>query len=328
MKLIYYPIITFVCFELALLILGYRPYNYDHYKIKTNPSSAFVGDSSYGIKLNPGNYKISLNDSIEFKSTHCKNGRRETVHPSLNRKKRIAFLGCSFTYGYGVDNNKNFVQKLQNLDTTHIYENFGVIGYGTVQSYLQLKNEIIPNSENYEAILLNFSAVHLSRNVLSPYFRKNLKLGFGKANPEINQNMKNARFPYIDENVHSIEYETWANLHQNWLFREYLASVNWLQTLWEKSSTNVNREIELTELLIKEMNELCYENNIKFGLVLLDELNNDRVLSHPVPNFVRVDFDFESTTLTHYPVDSHPNESGHEHIATILSPFIQKILAE
>lgn len=112
-RFLYYPVLVISCFEIALLLLGYRSYKTTLYKVETHPANAFIGDSLLGIQLNPGNYQITLNDSVTFHATHDINGKRVTVNQPNFNDKQIVMLGCSFTYGYGVNDNETFTSLLQ-----------------------------------------------------------------------------------------------------------------------------------------------------------------------------------------------------------------------
>mgnify|MGYP000515951466 FL=1 len=66
---IYIVLLLFPCMELALRIMGGKPYIQEDYKISITPSNAYAGHDSLGIQLNPGEYKIVLNDSVKFTAT-------------------------------------------------------------------------------------------------------------------------------------------------------------------------------------------------------------------------------------------------------------------
>jgi hypothetical protein len=65
-------------------------------------------------------------------------GFRDAAH-GAKVKKRIAFLGDSFVWGYDVEANERFTEKLQLLMPDWEVLNLGVSGYGTDQEYLMLQ---------------------------------------------------------------------------------------------------------------------------------------------------------------------------------------------
>src|SRR6266540_4873193 len=71
---------------------------------------------------------------------HNSRGFRETNHV-LDTKPRIIFLGDSFVWGYDVEQNERFTDKLRDKLAGWSVYNLGVSGYGTDQEYLLLKRQ-------------------------------------------------------------------------------------------------------------------------------------------------------------------------------------------
>ena len=61
---------------------------------------------------------------------------------SNNAKPRIALIGDSFTFGFGVNDNETFHAELSARDTTSDYINGGIPGYSTDQQYLFIKHSM------------------------------------------------------------------------------------------------------------------------------------------------------------------------------------------
>ncbi len=326
---LYYPILTFVCFELALLILGYRRYQTVDYQVDMQPAYAYLADDSLGIALKPGNYSIVLNNAVHFDAIHTTENRRFTpgATPDSNKAK-VTFLGCSFTYGYGVNDNETFAANIQENHPEWQLENQGVIGYGTVQSLLQLEKIILEGET--DAVLLNFSSFHFMRNSLSQTYRKNLKLGYAHSSESVDTVMADAKFPYINSCDCEPQFANWSNMHENWYGREYLASINWFQTMSEQYKDAKLDEVALTTCLFEKMQKMCKQANIKFGLVCLDQTAETKTLHANLPSlpWLDVKFDFEDDTQTFAPHDSHPNAIGHLTIATKIDPFLEKLLRD
>lgn len=78
-----------------------------------------------------------------YKNIHVVNndfGFRDINHNYKEKnKKRIMFIGDSFCWGYGVNQDKIFVELLRNKLTEYELFNCGVSGYGTDQEYILLK---------------------------------------------------------------------------------------------------------------------------------------------------------------------------------------------
>lgn len=330
-KVLFYTVLVVVCFEIALWILGFRPYENVDYKVVSEPKNAFMGDPDLGIRLNPGSYTITLNDSVEFKTTHLDNGQRKV--PNLNEISdssagEIHFFGCSFTYGYGVNDEETFAAITQKEWPNYRVYNHAVSGYGTVHSLLQLQEE--DNLMQDDVVLLCFSTYHFMRNPLSQEYRSRLKIGFENSSKNLDKKMENARFPSKQGCNEEINYFSWEEMYENWAGRELFATINFLQTQWDYYLDSDLDQVAIAECLIQEMYDNCAARKVKFGVVCLDQDKRTQKLQKALPDipWVSVQFDFGNSDLTNLPFDSHPNAKGHQFIHYKLSPFLGELLSK
>lgn len=321
-----YPVVFVLCLELALRILGWGTFYVDNYSIKAEPENAFIGHDQFGIQLNPGEYKITLNDALEFRTTHGVGNYRITPGNALVEDSDVLMLGCSFTYGYGVDDDKNFTAVLQKAFPDLNFKNGGVIGYGTVQSLMQLREVV--RTDSLKAVLLNFSSFHFMRNGLSQTYRSNLKVGYQRSSLEVESLMQRARFPYITSCDLEIHYQPWETMYTNWYGREWSAIVNWRQLADDRRRDADLDELRITECIIREIAALCEERDIAFGLVCLDSTAETEALRRTLPGlpWLNTNFDFTSEALTNLPYDSHPGVAGHQYLAKKIEPFLTQLL--
>jgi hypothetical protein len=75
----------------------------------------------------------------------------------------IMTIGCSYTWGHGVENDSTYASKLEEKTGLRV-ANFGMGGYGTVQSLLMLHRNL---NTQPRIIIYGFLNVHITRN-LSP----------------------------------------------------------------------------------------------------------------------------------------------------------------
>lgn len=324
---LYYPLMIFICLEVALRILGYQHFRNDDYKVSSHPRNAFIGDAQMGIALNPGTYHIQLNEGPAFTTTHLDDGTR-VVDNRLNDTLNILLLGCSFTYGYGVDDTAHFSSLLQADFPDQGIRNGGVVGYGSVQSLMQLKEAM--DSNHLEVVLLHFSSYHFMRNTLSPQYRSNLKIGYQRSSHHVDNLMQEARFPYKENCSDAISFAHWTEMYTNWPGRDWLAAVNWIQSSLDRSAEHEAEQLIITTCIIEEMQELCTDRGIAFGLACLDTTTATEQLKAKLPhvNWLDVNFDFEDAQLTNQPYDSHPSAQGHRYIAQQIRPFLSRLLYE
>lgn len=77
--------------------------------------------------------------STTFKAIHNSMGFRDIEHTQTKSKPRIMILGDSFVWGYDVNQEDRFTDKLQQKLPVYEILNLGVSGYGTDQEYLLLQ---------------------------------------------------------------------------------------------------------------------------------------------------------------------------------------------
>lgn len=325
---IIYPVVLFLCIEISFRIVGYNSFYNDDYSIKSSPKNAFIGHSKFGIQLNPGRYTITINDKVNFVTNHERGNHRLTpgsIHPDA---PDLLFLGCSFTYGYGVNDNENFPALIQAQFPEFNVRNSGVVGYGTVQSLMQLEEAI--KISTVKTVLLNFSSFHFMRNTLSQNYRSNLKIGYERSSEDVNNNMKTARFPYKSSCGSKIKFQSWDSMYSNWFGREWFASINGMQSIYDKSRDDGIDQIAVTKCIIQEMATLCEANGIHFAVICLDSNAETKKLEKLLANvsWFNVNFHFGDKKVTNLPYDSHPNTLGHLLIAKRITPFLNALLNE
>ena len=311
-------------------IVGGRPYSEEIYHIEIEPENAFIGDPSLGIALRPGEYDITLNEEVHFHTTHLTEGRRKVAFKTdSSYEKRISILGCSYTYGYGVNDDEHFTSLLQKEFPTYNFSNHGVIGYGTSQSYLQCK-ELCESADKPDEIFLMFSAAHFDRNTMTPQYRRAMGIGFGRSMDRNPEGMSEASFPYytLEDERLKLNQVKWSEMYEDWWGRSFSASINWLQTQMEIYERHQMKVVEVTAALIREMNENCQEAGIDFKLFILDNSDETNELSLILDKedikTLDIDFNFNDGDLTNSPYDEHPNPKGHQYITNKIIHFLEE----
>lgn len=322
-----YPVGVFLCLEIAFRIMGYQPFHNDDYSLQSTPPRAFIGHPQWGIQLNPGTYQISINQGLTFTARHLEDHSRYVT----GRQKKatdVLLLGCSFTYGFGVDDNQNFASLLQHVYPEAGIENLGVVGYGSVQSLMQLQEHL--TTDSLKVVLLHFSSFHFMRNILSPQYRSNLKIGYNRSSQQVDNLMHDAKFPYKPSCAEPIAFVSWAKMYTNWPGRGWFAAMNALQTAFDQASEDLDQQVDITACLLEEMRNLCLRQGVQFGVICLDTTPETQQLKQRLPgmNWLDVGFDFKDQTVTNRPFDSHPNPTGHRRIAQKIQPLLGRLLHE
>lgn len=81
------------------------------------------------------------------------------------KAKKVAVLGDSFTFGYGVNDNETFTNKLNDLNHNYSFLNYGVPGYSTDQEYLLLK-ELLKDKTISQYVIVFYLGNDLLDNAL------------------------------------------------------------------------------------------------------------------------------------------------------------------
>lgn len=324
--MLFLVLITPVCLELALRILGYGAYHQTEYSIVSKPVMCLQASSELGFSLGEGVYAVSMNGAPAYTATHV-NGQRITSRTAkADSLPELFVMGCSFTYGMGVSDSVSFPYQLQQQFPEWNIRNFGVPGFGSVQSLLQLKDEISSGTIP-EVVIVNFCDFHHQRNSLTPRFRNSLVLGYQRSNNEASEALQQSRFPYIEKGtIKTVDYE---HLYSNWLGRETFATVHYIQSINDKRN---EAEIDLVEnslVVFRKMQALCDTHGITLivtGLTnnwetrkFLKQLDTEGIQT------VDISLDLKNKKYNQLPYDSHPNGRAHTHFAQQLTTVLNRL---
>lgn len=86
-------------------------------------------------------------------------------------KEEVWFFGCSFTFGWGVTDGDDFVARLAAKLPRYRLRNFGVPGYGTVQSLLRFRQELAAAKAPPRLVIYGQIDQHDIRNAATRWWR-------------------------------------------------------------------------------------------------------------------------------------------------------------
>jgi hypothetical protein len=269
---------------------------------------------------------------LAFKTSHGRDSLRISSYKEFaDSLPQIFVMGCSYTYGWGLNDRESFSFLLQEAFPAYKMRNFGVPGYGTVQSYLQLKREIrkgnIPT-----AIIINYADFHADRNVLSPIYRKHLYMGYQRSNEQVSANLEIGRIPYLAESGdrYQLSWISWKQMYTNWKGRESLALVNFLQEGADRIASQQVQSTAASLYVFARIRDLCEINGIRLwvsGLTctaptqdFLSQLQDKQIET------LDIALDLSLPQFSLHPFDSHPNARAHQHYASMLQVYLDKEL--
>jgi hypothetical protein len=240
----------------------------------------------------------------EFEVTYTIGKDLERLIPvPPNPRGRIYFLGCSYTFGWGVEDHQSYPYVLATRHwTSWEIRNRSSNGWGTAHAYLVLRKEL--ETLTSPAIFV-YSMIpdHIPRN----YIRTEWLQSLAKSN------RKHPHFELSDGKL------------------TYLGTVGAAES--RAGDDEVRRkEVQLTVALLVAMNRLASEHKLPFYVVLLPQKHrvawgwNDwppAIIRALVENRIPfVDLTEMHDDVEYFKQDAHPSPKGHEIIAAALSRSI------
>lgn len=322
-------IIVFAVGEIFARIKGERPWTLytDVQNIKMTPKTGLIiQQPELGFTNGPGVFRVKWNGAYSFTATIGKNHRRITRPTGSGTgaalKPEIWLFGCSITFGWGLNDNETFAWLAQEKLPGYKLENFGTVSYGTVDSLLQMRQEIRSGNKPAIAILM-YGSLHDDRNTLARYHRK----GLAPALPNYNGVM----FPYarFDKNE-KLKYMRSEVKFTEFPLMRYSALAHFLETTydtWEGKQYNAH---EVSKAVIIDFYKLCKKNHVVFAVAGItgDEGTKEMIEFCNKKGIPAVDISIDLNAKGYIiPRDRHPDARANEIYAVKLEGFINNGLA-
>ena len=159
--------------EIALRNAGWEPWQVTAATIQVEPGGRmFAVDPELGYTHIAGQYRVELPTGFAFGVTHDADTLRLTGPATeVTGQPEIWLLGCSFTHGWSLDDEQSYPWLLQQRMPDFQIVNFGVSGYGTVQSLIQMQRAL-DSGRRPAAIILAYAHFHEVRNTFVRKRRK------------------------------------------------------------------------------------------------------------------------------------------------------------
>lgn len=329
--ILFYSIST--CFILLLLeailrLFGEGVYHSQPYNITSYPKPALIGHHRLGFALSPGHFDITLNHKLQFSANHTPDSNRVTKLASKTSKaKEIWIYGCSFTYGWGLDDTASFPFKVQKALPQFNILNKGVPGHGTVQHLMRLGRELRTAKRKPRLVVLCYGSFHDDRSVLSHQQRRFYKRAM--FSDKTNRDFTHIRLPFIAlSDPQTINFESIANLYAPWSVSRKSALMNFVETKWLGMKDRYS-DMEMASLhLISEMNDIAEDAGIEFLVAgILQNEKTEEMLGMLTDEQID-NLDISVNTLdpsyTLAPYDDHPNSKATQGYKNTLVEFVRK----
>jgi hypothetical protein len=317
--------ISFFAAELILRMLGRTPWKINENTITVEPGGKlFNKHPKLGYVQRPGKYLITLANGYTFTVTHDAEGCRIT-HPinsndTTNQKEGIWIFGDSMNYGWSLNDDEVYPWFLQEKLPNNEIVNFGVNGYGTLQSLIQFE-EALKSGRKPKIAVINYGSFHDRRNTL---LRERKKLIAGPWNSIGLITQPYARF----NNEGQLEYNFTSTEYIELPFIRSSALINFTERIFNYFEEQINRSHEVSKEIVKDFYKLASENNVEFVVagIWWDPLTKEMIefcRQNNIP-VVDISIDLDQPGKRNYPHDDHPVKEVHmEYCNMLLDYFYQ-----
>jgi hypothetical protein len=156
-------------------VLRLREAPRDEPDIEIEPGGRYqVPDPELGFRPIPGSFRARFGNDYEWRLTNLPDSTRITrpleQYAGAAPRPGIWVFGCSFVQGWGLDDDDTLPWKLQERFPDYDVVNFGVGGYGTLQSLRQFRRALGGRPKPLVAVLV-YADFHDERNVRTTGWR-------------------------------------------------------------------------------------------------------------------------------------------------------------
>lgn len=230
-------------------------------------------------------------------------GHRRVPDPAGSVAPAVVFLGGSFTFGHGVQDDAPYPALLQ-AEWPHVrVVNAAVNAWGTAHAWIALQ-QILEDEPDVALVVYGFIAHHLKRNHRSARWLTQLADEHDRRNP------------YFEIEGDGLVYRGLADPETDGL---------------PDDRNQVEREVLMTVRLLKAMRTLCEARGIPFVVIHLPDWTDGRgrvVLEAGagVDRVIDLSSVLDYDTL-HFEHDIHPTPDGHRAIADAVRPRLEAVMA-
>ncbi|MDD5218590.1 MAG: SGNH/GDSL hydrolase family protein, partial [Candidatus Omnitrophica bacterium] len=277
---------------------------------------------SLGYSLIPGEFTVMLPRGYSFKATHLADGARIT-HPlatygELPKKKEIWVFGCSFTYGWSLNDDETYPWLLQEQFPDYEVVNFGNLGYSTLHAMIGFE-EALKKRDKPALVIYSYASFHDERNVFTRNRRKAVgpenKLGpFGQPYARL----ENGRLNYY--RTEGVEYHPFP-------LQEQSALVHWIEQNYNAFEVASSNASAVTEEILTDFAHAARKNNVPFVVAGIDSESRKMLEFLRQKGIPTVDISVDLSQQQKYrnlPYDSHPNALANRIYAEKLGDYLRR----
>ena len=334
--------ITLALAEGAARIAGYSPLDLPA-PVKSDPTGCLASDPDLGWKPAPGRFNVTLRypasdpnlqrvpqgPPLTYVATHDSNSFRvTTVGTPPSGLVELLFLGCSMTYGQGVNDEETFPFLLQSAFPQVRVINASAPGWGTQHALLTARK--LAASPRHRHLIVPYYDFHDDRNCLNSGFKNAVRLGTSRITEE------SGAYPFCRVEQGTLTFHHWRSPDSVRIpgVRHFALSRLLQDAIWSLGSDEVDAtQSELvTEMLLLELQQLCKAHEMQLIVAMMNEGDRiERLMGFCAENDIRhvnaaVDLSLPGRRLL--PHDSHPSPAAHRLYADNLIRLLPTIIEE
>lgn len=294
--------------EIVLRSQGHRPWTY----VGNDPRIpiVFEADPILGWRPKPGEYYMPAYDWAGPPRLVIRPDRSRDTGAPADAPPGLVFIGCSFTFGWGVADDETFAAQLQRKHPEWRVMNLGVPAYSGYQSLLRLEQYLAAGLKP-ERVLYGYMQGHELRNIAHPVWTYMIE-------------------KYSTQGMVAVPYATLNGAHKldrhpperypAWPLRGYFAAIPLLERNWAtyERRQRIHDRMDIADEVVLAMRDLCRAHGIEFAMVLLQAqpMWKDHYARLLGSRDIRlIDCDIQPTPDLLVPEDGHPNGRAHSRYA-------------
>lgn len=320
--------VTLLSLEGILRARGNGPWNPNPVAVRIVPGGSLSEpDLVLGYRHRSGIFEVE-HEGLHFTLNHDAETLRVT-RPSRPdgrtdcppQTPQVWILGGSFTHGWAVNDSQSFPWLIQERFPQTCVRNFGVSGYGTVHSLLQIEREL-KAGRRPRLVVLAYASFHDQCNVFSRERRKGVvpwnHLGAWK-HPQARLNADGD----LEVSMVDVSYRELPGMRTSVL-------LHFLEIVWNRLQARWLNEDGVTLALFERIVAIGAEENFDVVVAgLSDDVATQRMLARARERgwtAVDISHDINAPALSHLPIDGHPNAEGQRQYAERLQVHLEPLL--
>lgn len=321
-SLIYGLILVAFCggaVEGILRLRGVKPWRREGVSVTVEPGGKlYQPHPTLGYRNLPGRFTVTKRSGFSFEVTHLPNTLRATAAAMEPDRAfpdgEVWLFGCSFTYGWSLDDDQTYAWLLQEAFPDSKVVNFGVNGYGTLHSLLQFREAL--QAAAPRLAILAYASFHDHRNTFSRTRQKRVTrvTGFGPlAQP----------FARLDGDGR-LQYFQPAEEYTEFPLMRRLALAHSLEMLYNRFELRRLRSLEVSRALVAEMARTAAGHEVPFVVAAI--FRGGPMLEFAASREIRtidIAVDLRRPENTNLPHDRHPSALANEIYASRLAPLLE-----